>query len=713
MGAVALLVAMLFCAAPLSAQTPPESEPQAELQTDVQTDGDSEPQTEPQNQGAEGRYYLGGPRLEPSPGEQRKADAQKAPTSILIGPYVPPRSIPSPAFTSSESQRDGEQPDAENSLTEQSVTEQTFVEQDISIDSLDRLDPAAIGVWVDEAEPAFPVTIWEGSPRALLSTLLPALPAESASPPVRALMRRLLLSPAILPPLPVAAEGAPENSESVPSLIEARLERLYAMGRVEDFLALANELPKGETGAIEAPIETLAITRMHSDALLAIGDYDQACTLANDAISRSGAAYWLRITALCAALDDQIPAARFKLALLADSNEADPAFFSLMEKLLTQDNTQNAAQNARQNARMGDGIAATSALDPALFALARLTQSRLAADLALRAPPLLLDKVARLPGYEPETQLHLALRAARHGFVDGPLIAAAFAAIPFDEAQRAGVFSSLEAANNPASAPDATTDSSTDSDPETAADHLVSGLKLDALLWQFAAEAKTPAERARWIEIAFQHGRKAGRARAMAAALSGPLDALDASMSLAGYADSMGRVHLLNGQPEQALGWYEAARIAADAGNADALRAQKALWALILIADADPSMGFEAALLDQWLASADEARADLLLSILYELGYSLETADTRPLWLATAPARTGPSAFLWRQMVEAIREQRLGESLLTSLVAIRHSGGIDGLSAPVLATILAALREANLKPYARDLALDVLLTQND
>jgi hypothetical protein len=700
-GAAALLAAMLSCAAPLSAQAQPESEPQ----------------TEPQNQGAEGRYYLGGPRLEPSPGEQRKADAQKAPTSILIGPYVPPRSIPSPAFTSSESQRDGEQPDAENSLTEQSVTEQAFVEQDISIDSLDRLDPAAIGVWVDESEPAYPVTLWEGSPRALLSTLLPALPAESASPPVRALMRRLLLSPAILPPLPVAAEGAPENSESVPSLIEARLERLYAMGRVDDFLALANELPKGETGAIEAPIETLAITRMHSDALLAIGDYDQACTLANDAISRSGAAYWLRITALCAALDDQIPAARFKLALLADSNEADPAFFSLMEKLLTQDNTQNAAQNARQNARMGDGIAATSALDPALFALARLTQSRLAADLALRAPPLLLDKVARLPGYEPETQLHLAIRAARHGFVDGPLIAAAFAAIPFDEAQKAGVFSSLEAANDPGNDPgndpEATSDFATDSGPETAADHLVSGLKLDALLWQFAADAKTPAERARWIEIAFQHSRKAGRARAMAAALSGPLDALDASMSLAGYADSMGRVHLLNGQPEQALGWYEAARIAADAGNADALRAQKALWPLILIADADPSMGFEAALLDQWLASADKVRADLLLSIFHELGYSLETADTRSLWLATAPSRTGPSAFLWRQMVEAIREQRLGESLLTSLVAIRHSGGIDGLSAPVLATILAALREADLKPYARDLALDVLLTQSD
>src|SRR3546814_20441761 len=75
--------------------------------------------------------------------------------------------------------------------------------------------------------------MWQGTPRAVLETLLPQLPTRVRSPAMRNLEERLLLSTAVAPR---PAEGADTATKS---LMAMRVGRLQAMGAVEK----AAELP--------------------------------------------------------------------------------------------------------------------------------------------------------------------------------------------------------------------------------------------------------------------------------------------------------------------------------------------------------------------------------------------------------------------------------------------------------------------------------------
>ncbi|GGO08638.1 hypothetical protein GCM10007972_09230 [Iodidimonas muriae] len=736
----------------------------------VLQDNSAQPSRDPADTTTEKRRFYLGPQgsdaqndaqddLQNSPLE----DADRAPTSILIGPYVPKQSIAIPSLDEPQESPDtvlangAAQPGGDADLGTSASGES--LDPDITVDALSQLDPAAIGIWTDRSVQPFPITMWQGSQRETLERLIPALPAQASSTVMRSLMRRLLLSPASLPSKPIALaspeadissqaqvldepgfnafpdaasqadpeaanplsitaetltappdenrdQGMDEAQAQGPDLLMARLERLYAAGAVDDFLALSERLP--------ADLETPDLDRMRTHTALAIGDYETACQIAQQAIAQSGAALWLRVTALCEAFEGNRGTARFKLTLLDDANEASPAFSALVEALLDQIEGRTAPTDALD-------LSSATELTPELFAASQLTATPLPGTLIRSAPDILLVALSQSPTLSTDDRLALARKAAQKGLMNGAQLAEIFASLSFTDAQRAAVFASLEAEQ------DRTAESESDpagqqevpdeATPVPTNEALLGGIKLDALLWQLAAKSQSPHERIRWIEIALERGRSRGLVTAMAGALADPLEAITASMALAGYADSAGRIHLLNGHVEDALAWYEAARLAADQGNLDARRAMLALWPLMAVIDETGTVSIEPDMLDLWMSThpgrtehEQLSRTDLLFTVFEGLGKPVPfDLQQRAL---TAPLRHGPipPATLWRQLIQAITSHRTGETVLTTLVALGEDGPAF-VSTPVLSTLLVGLREAGLEQDSRRLAMEALIEQ--
>lgn len=680
------------------------------------------------------RPYLG--PLPVPPPESEPLPADRPPTSILVGPYIPQGEIALPDLeedTADEEPAEAATPEAADAA----------LAADISVDALTSLSPAAIGAWSEgEGEP-FPFDMWRGTTRDTLMALIPELPMTVRSPVMRELARRLLLSPARLPgeiraeqqsgpQAPADSGDVGANGETIRDtafsaellgapapetdmrLLTLRLERLRAGGALRDLLALAERVPDSAM--------TEEILRLKTDALLVLGDYDAGCMAARDGVSLSGAAYWLRALAMCEALEGNRNAALFRLNLLSETGESGPGFASLVEALLAEIEGSPTApgENVLDDAER---------LDTVLFALSRLTRAAIPRELALSSEPMVLDALVELPDFESETHLAIAGKALALGLLGGGTLREIYAAVPFTEDELARAGEILEAARAeeaaaqaPVSAADASDETFTaEGAPEGVPVAVepprppIRGLRLEALLYQRAVATENPEERLQWMADLMERARTAERIFAVTEALSGSLSAVRAEPSLAPFADVAGRIHLANGDVDAALRWYEAARMAADLGSTAARGALVRLWPLLVVTDRSRSVPYSRRMLELWwqgrgeLDRADRlARGDRLFSLFEELGFDV-TAHLRHAAMA-APHRRGatPPSTLWRQLIIAAIEKRLGEGVLTTLAALGEAGS-DAAQPAVAATAVGALTAIGLEAEARRLALESLV----
>ncbi|MFQ5347170.1 MAG: hypothetical protein ACE5ED_04920 [Rhodothalassiaceae bacterium] len=615
--------------------------------------------------------------------------ADRPPTSILVGPYLPEGSIALPALAP-PSRGQTAQSDAEGSPPVPG-------EEEIAVDRLSSLDPSAIGVWSDPQVPALPVTMWDGTPRPVVTMLLPHLPLATASPAGRALARRLLLSPARVP---AGGDDAPQ-----PELLGLRLAALARGGAVDDLLALAEHVP--------AAAMTEEIQRLRADALLVRGDYAGACEIAGEAVGNSGAADWLRILAMCAALEGDRGGTDFRLSLLSDAGESKPAFTRLVERLLVEIEGGNPAPGAEESDL-------PPALDPLVFALARLTRTPISDKLALDAPPLLLGALVEMPDLAPDLRLRLARRALEAGLIDGLGLAPLLAGIPFDDLLLAVPLSAfVEAAPETASSGDG--DVISGNPPEAVAavqpqpPALPQGLSRIALLFQKAMLTEDAGERLATIGLALDEADRQGLRFAIAQALSVPLAAIRPDPALAGRADLAGRIALAAAQPERARAWYEAARTAAAAGDGEASAALARLWPLLLVAGGNDPVPYSDTLLDLWwqgrggLGDAERLRrGDLLFAILDAFAYPVAESLRQQVLANRTSHGAGPGIALWRDLMLAIGDRRTGAVVLESLVGLGH-GGAAAAEPAFLVTAIAGLNRVGLERDARRLALEALI----
>ncbi len=678
MGVRHLLALALVGATPALAQQPETPAPQAPAQDDAATP------VAPRK--APAPFFLGPTGAPP---EEAPA-AERPPTSILIGPYLPRGSIPLPDLSAGQPAPASGQPETGGGEAETEAEA-----EEIAVDRLAALDPSAIGAWNEARIPALPVTMWDGTPREALVLLLPRLPVASALPAARALARRLLLSPARLP------EGAAGDG---PSPLVLRLAALARGGALDDLLALADRIP---AAAMSEDVE-----RLKADALLVRGDYAAACELARAAVGRSGAAYWLKLLALCEALDGNRAGTDFRLNLLADADESDPVFARLVELLLSE--IEGSATEAPPALLEG-----ARTLDPLLFALARLARVPIPPELVLSAPPLVLGTALELPDLAPRRRLDLALRALRLGLIDGIDFAPILAAVPFDDALRAlspaalaGPAPAAKDDGDPRDAPAGPGDAAA-ATPEQRP--LPEGPELIALLFQQAVAADAPAQKMQLMDLALEKAAAAGLRLPIAEALLVPLSGLRPAPVLAGHADLAVRISLAAGRLDEARAWYEAARTAATAGNGDARAALARLWPLMLIGDGTGGVAYSDQLLELWWQGRRErdeaarlARGDLLFALLGELGYAVPDALRTAVLAAPARLAASPAINLWRDLILAAQRRRVGGVILDALVGLGSEGARTS-DPSFLATSVAALKAVGLERDARQLALEALI----
>lgn len=361
-----------------------------------------------------------------------------------------------------------------------------------AVEPLKAPDVQGIGI-LDLKHDGFGLEMWDGTPRALVAKLLPALPARTPSPALRNLMRRLLLSAAA----PPAGSGQ--------GILLRRVERLWAMGEVEGMLKLLDAVPPA---ALDG-----ALLRFRIDGLLLQGDTKAAC--AQLPAARRGAdadGTVAQLSAFCDALAGRLAEASLTADWLNERNLGDPAFFAALEAL---------------TGTPGDII---SLPQPRALHLAMMKAARLAlpADAASGNEPAILRAVAADEGAAMEARLIAAEKAEFVGALDTEALRGLYSAVTFGH----------EAADRPLE--DAASDA---------------GWRSRALLFRIAQMQTAPAARAELIAKALQLAVKQGHFTASARLYAPLVEGLTPSPELAGFAPTAVRAMLAAGRRELAAAW--------------------------------------------------------------------------------------------------------------------------------------------------------------
>jgi hypothetical protein len=153
---------------------------------------------------------------------------------------------------------------------------------------------------------------WGDAPAGTVAALAPRFPARPASPTLAELQRRLLLA------APAGGDG--------PRLAVLRAERLLAMGRAEDALAVLAGVPAvpGDGARLNIEVEATLVARGHA----------AACALVRRAMSARPPAPLERANVACLALAGDPARAAVALAALRSGRDAgDDALAALVEAL--------------------------------------------------------------------------------------------------------------------------------------------------------------------------------------------------------------------------------------------------------------------------------------------------------------------------------------------------------------------------------------------
>lgn len=515
---------------------------------------------------------------------------------------------------------------------------------DIQATPLAPVDSAWTGT-LAAADGAFPETLWQGTPRALVIAALPQL-QPTASPSLQDLTRRLLLSNALAP--------AGEDPGDGPGLAMARLDRLVALGQVDDALVLVDRLrPRGDT----EPLDRLKV-QLHFLA----NDTEGACARVQAAIDRYQDPWWDRALIACQALAGDPAKASLGLTLLRERNAPrDPLFDSLIEAV---------GGRAVKIDRMPD----PTPIRIALLAAAKLP---LPADALKAADPAVLRSWASNTRISSDRRIAAAERAASLG------------ALPLQQLRDLYTEISVKPEER-----------------KTASTQANDNARARALLFAAAQQEPDPAARLDALKALLQAARKRGEFVVTARLVAPVLAEISPTADLAGYAPEAVCALYAAERPNEARQWL---RLANPADTA-------ALQPLARLAEgangpAWPKSGLKGVLagLQPQEGGAPPARAFLVAALLAATGEPVTPADWADRAAATPMAAAPlPNSAVLLDQQQAAASHRLGETVLLT-VAIAHSGERLNLEPSVIAQAVSGLRAVGLEADARRLAVEAAL----
>jgi hypothetical protein len=599
------------------------------------------------------------PAAPESPAEvQPVVPAVEAPKSILPSPARPGPVLP-PA-----PERTGEAATPQVPAT--GISGQAGEGSGITAVALEQVDPSSVGL-IDVSSGGFPSNMWARSDRPLIEKLIPLLPAGDHSPAMQSLLRRILLTAAVVP----AGEGG------VPNMLALRLDRLAGTGDLPDVLDLLGRLP---ADAKDGDIQKLKV-----DASLLAGDYSTACAETANIAQSDANPYWSEVQGFCHVLKGDMAAAALAVEMLQDKGVEAPAYYQLMARLTAADTAQ---KDSIDFSKLGQPT-------PLLISMIQTAKLEIPASVVTKASPMMTEALAAAVDLPIDLRLLAAERAARNGALKPEKLAEIYAAVTFTPEERAEV---LELANGA-------------SGPESP--------RINALLYQTIGatqdiNALGPLLQALWAR-AKRQGTLPLQARVNAKAVAG----IELSAEALPFIKEIARLLLLAGEYERFGQWYDLVRLRAAPDNPDATEAMLDLWPLATIADARGSLLWQAGTLDQWRQSqsapgpeARQERGALLFSILESLGYQIPDSQWAGL-VAGPPVREAPQLTLpyWRALLMAARDKRLGETVLLSLISL-SDGGPGKASPVILGNVITSLGAVDLGREAREIALEALMARD-
>jgi len=635
------------------------------------------------------------------------------PRSILFpsnepGPYIPPASSPDPLTGENSDPGTGQ----DEGLREEPLPSG---EPEIEMMELAEVVPAAQGL-LGQEDGGLPPTLWRGSKLSRIEKLLAALPAPTRSPTLRSLTRRLLLSAAAVPGGRAQNSAAPrtgarENSsfEIVSEQISGQISEQVNPEQKPDNAELANFLSLriqkiGESGNLKdlaaflklLPAESFSGSREISDLMLMAGDFSAACQMTRQAMDEERSEpYWLKLLALCQAMEGNRQGAGLTVELLMEQGHTDFVFYDLINRL----SDENPPENGPGQVSLSSGM---SNLTPLTYSLLSVLEQGIDAKLFVEASPLVLYALSHNANVPAEERL----RAAAQSFER-----ATFPTREMTSFYNIVKFSSGEYENAAAIAK---------------VDDSVMG---DVLLYQSAARQIDALRKAEILQAIWERA-ALKRDLPRAAILNvRTVMALEPTAELLFHAHHITRALMLAGQYDKARRWYDFIRTAAYAGNGDATRALIDIWPLMIIAgDAVPLAGqipWSREILDLWwngqmVLSPErrEEKAALFYAIAEALGHQVPEAMWRELDSPRLPGQgqrqnTGPGerpipVATWRSLIKAAQGDRRGETLLLSLIAAGGLQGPESLDPTGASALIRALRAIGLEDEAHRLALEIL-----
>jgi hypothetical protein len=520
----------------------------------------------------------------------------------------------------------------------------------ITVDRLAAVDPDSVGL-LGDADGGLGVAMWRGTPRALAVELIGALPAPVASPAMRALARRLLLTTAAVP------EGKPEKE----SFLAVRADKLVALGDPRASVDLIRAAPRGPSDARLAQLEV--------EDLFFANDNAGACGRVRAVEPQTS--YWQQALAYCLALAGETEKASVTAELMRDRGaETMAGFFASMEAVLGDKN-----------------VKVELPAEPNALALSmmRAADRKLPDAVAEAKRAAVLRAVAQSPNTDVGTRLAAAERAAALGALSLAELAEIESGVPFSPEEIANAVKIAEAEWGP---------------------------RVRALLSRAALGASVPAERTDILGRAFALAREKGGLAALRRVLAPALDGFAPGTDTIAVAGEVGAALFALGRVTEGTAWYGAAERAAPS-NPDAARAWVVLWPLAQIGTKpgswDPSM------VARWRSAqgpagevdAERVRATLFFALFEALGQPVPAEAWVGLVRGAGPVESAaipdPAALYALDHVARASHRAETVALALSVIGARGPAAANPLA---LSTALGALTRVGLEADARAIALE-------
>ena len=533
----------------------------------------------------------------------------------------------------------------------------------VTVDHLESPDPESVGT-LDANSGGLGVDMWAGTPREFIERMLPRLPDRLASPTLRRLVRRLLLTTAIMPSY-AAGHFVDAKRDVKLSLIATRVERLRTMGLVGAATALLDAAPTRDDDPL--------LLRLKVENLLIGDDLGGACAEAHRQQGRVDDIFWQQAVIYCRILKGEVAEGALDASLLAESIvETDPVFTAIVDKL-----------SGNPSEPVGSMLVPT----PLRLSMLRSANLPVPADALGTASSPLLRMIAVSPNAPLNIRLEAAERAARYGAITPERLAQIYAATEF----------------TPTSLDNALSLAREDRTPRGR-----------ALLYQAGLANSVPAMRAEVLKTAFDLAREGGHYDLAVSVHEPILHSLSPTMPLPWFAASAARALYSIDRPIPARSWL--ASLQTQVLTDDTVKsAIGSLWALARLAGDTPSYEDDAEA--QWRATLKDMDSEQAQRRI-NAAYILFAALGEPLSDAGWRAEIGdlqrrnavlPDAMYRYALANAAQARRVAETLLLTLVILGENGPAD-VDIIVVGEIVSALRAVGFLDGARALAMEMAMS---